>query len=76
MYFIYEYLVLVVLALALGALLFGSYFLILVAQEWGQQMVAKSQRLGKQAALAAAEHLDARSLLPTQPPGTTIAESR
>lgn len=63
MYFIYEYLVLLAIALVLGALLFGSYFLFLVTQEWGQQMVAKSQRLGKQAALAAVEHLDARSLL-------------
>jgi len=63
MYFIYEYLVLVAFALVLGALLFGSYFLFLVTQEWGQQMVAKSQRLGKQAAQAAAEHFDARSLL-------------
>ncbi len=63
MYFIYEYLVLVAIALVLGALLFGSYFLFLVTQEWGQQMVAKSQSLGKQAAQAAAEHLDSRSLL-------------
>ena len=63
MYFIYEYLALVAIALVLGALLFGSYFLFLVTQEWGQQMVAKSQRLGKQAALAAVEHLDARGLL-------------
>ena len=76
MYFIYEYLVLVAIAIVLGALLFGSYFLFLVTQEWGQQMVAKSQRLGKQAALAAAEHLDARSLLLTQTPRRTIAESR
>ena len=76
MYFIYEYLALVAIALVLGALLFGSYFLFLVTQEWGQQMVAKSQSLGKQAALAAVEHLDSRSLLSTQTPRRTIAESR